>query len=226
MRSEAQNVDVHAVATSLVFDRVPSSHLPDTGQQQSLSVCDMKELVTLSHEETAQIRERYKLLVSKILCKYFPAFKFLQDMVPVHLPHENLVAMNAKSTVFSFPVLIKDEEKYADIVGVLDQLETWTYEIYSKAGLCHPVLADDPSQPPELHSTTSRPDQPASHIPPVAISTDPLQNVKIPCYGDQLTRVRLAGAKGLLVVIHQRTGLITYTHSESLTGTQREAYLR
>jgi hypothetical protein len=62
MRSDAQNVSVHAVATSLVFDRVPSNHLPDTGSQKPLAECNMKELVSLSDEETCQIRERYKLL--------------------------------------------------------------------------------------------------------------------------------------------------------------------
>ena len=105
--------------------------------------------------------------------------------------------MNVKSTVVPFPVLMKDEKKYADVVDVLDQLETWTHEIYSKAGLCPPLVADSFSQPPELPSTTSRPDQPASHIPPVATASDPLENVKIPCYGDQLSRVRFAGAKDL-----------------------------
>jgi hypothetical protein len=37
MRSDNQNQSVHAVATSLVFDRVSSSHLDDTDPQQSLA---------------------------------------------------------------------------------------------------------------------------------------------------------------------------------------------
>jgi hypothetical protein len=53
-----------------------------------------------------------------------------------------------------------------------------------------------------IPSATSRPDQPASHIPPVASSSDPLQNVKIPCYGDQLSRIRFAGAKDLGSACH------------------------
>lgn len=81
MRSDAQNVDVHAVATSLVFDRVSSKQHPDTGSQKSLKDCDMNELVGLSDEEICKIRERYKLLVGRILCEYLPAFKFLQDLL-------------------------------------------------------------------------------------------------------------------------------------------------
>ena len=48
----------------------------------------------------------------------------------------------------------------------------------------------------------ARPDQPASHVPPVPQIEDPLANVIIPCYGDQLTRVRLAGAKDLRAGCH------------------------
>ena len=195
MRSDAQNKSVHAVATSLVFDRISSKDLPDDGPKRDLNDCDMKELVTLTDEEKNLIKERYKLLVAKILCQYFPAFKFLQDLVPVHLSHENTEAMTRKSTVVPFPVLMKDEKKYSEVVDVLDQLETWSHDIYSKAGICS--VPDSNHQPPQLQSTTSRPDQPASHTRPATSTTDPLQNVKIPCYGDQLSRVRFAGAKDL-----------------------------
>ena len=203
VRSDAQNVDVHAVATSLVFDRVSSSQQPDNGSQKYLKDCDMNELVGLNDEEICNIRERYKFLVGRILCEHFPSFKFLQDLLPAQLPHDHLEEMNIKSTVVPFPVLMKDEKKYADVVNVLDQLEAWIHEIYSKAGLCPAPVSDDCSQSPELPSTTSRPDQPASHIPPVASSSDPMQNVRDPCYGDQLSRVRFAGAKDLRSGCHK-----------------------
>ena len=103
--------------------------------------------------------------------------------------------MSRKSTVVPFPVLMKDEKKYSEVVDVLDQLETWSHDIFSKAGLS--LVPDSSHEPPQLQSNTSRPDQPASHNRPVASTTDPLQNVKIPCYGDQLSRVRFAGAKDL-----------------------------
>jgi hypothetical protein len=193
MRSDAQNNSAHAVATSLVFDRVSSKGLPDTNPQKELAKCSMKELVTLTDDEINQTKEQYKLLVAKILCQYFPTFKFLEVLIPDHLEHENMEAMNKKSTVVPFPVLIKDEKKYSEVIDVLDQLETWSHDMYSKAGICS--VADASHKPPALQTTTSRPDQPGSHIRPVASNTDPLQNVKIPCYGDQLSRVQLAGAK-------------------------------
>lgn len=55
------------------------------------------------------------------LCELFPAFQ---------------AEMSSASLVVPLPVLMKDEKKYAEVVGVLDQLEVWVKEIYSKAGRC------------------------------------------------------------------------------------------
>ena len=73
--------------------------------------------------------------------------------------------------------------------------------MYSKAGLCAPpeeghVLPGPPIAAP------SRPDQPLSHVPPVTAAADLLVRVRILCFGDQLTRVRLAGAKDLRAGSH------------------------
>jgi hypothetical protein len=59
MRSENQNKDVHAVATSLVFDRVPS--MPSTtyfNVQGSLDNLDVKTVITPNKDEITCTRER------------------------------------------------------------------------------------------------------------------------------------------------------------------------
>ena len=99
--------------------------------------------------------------------------------------------MSQKSLVVPLPVLLKDEKKYADVVDVLDQLETWVHDAYS----CKPANGSIYPQPTLQQS--SHPDQPSSHVPPVADDSDPLVKIRVPCYGDQLTRVRFAGAKDL-----------------------------
>ena len=77
---------------------------------------------------------------------------------------------------------------------MLDQIEVGVREIYSKAGLCVPPEEGHVAPGPPI-TAPSRPDQPLSHVPPVTAADDPLARVQIPCFGDQLTRVRLAGAK-------------------------------
>jgi hypothetical protein len=50
--------------------------------------------------------------------------------------------------------------------------------------------------------STTNPDQPLSHVHPAVDPNDPLAKIKVPCYGDQLTRVRVAGAKDLRAGCH------------------------
>ena len=203
MRSDNQNRSVHAVATTLLFDRVSSNHLPDEEPQQSLSKCDIAKTVSMTDGEAAARKQRYKIFAARILCEFIPAFSFLKNIAHVHLQSNYKDKMDAKSVVVPFPVVMKDEKKYAEVVDVLDQLETWIHEIYSQAGLLLPVKVPDtlPLLPASLPGS-SRPDQPLSHVRPVVDATDPLAGVKVPCFGDQLTRVRFAGAKDLRAGSH------------------------
>jgi hypothetical protein len=202
MRSDNQNQSVHAVATSLVFDRVQSKHLPDDEPQQSLAACDVSKLIQLSDSDLETQRQEYILIAGQILCEFFPAFQFLKDVVmEIDLPMQYKAEMQERSLIVPFPVLFKDEKKYAEIVDVLDHLEAWIHQIYGKAR--EVSLNEDLSS--ELETTlpsTTNPDQPLSHVHPAADLNDPLAKIKVPCYGDQLTRVRVAGAKDLRAGCH------------------------
>ena len=202
MRSNKQNRSVHAVATSIVFDRVASPPpLSDNGLKKRLADCNLMDLLSLTEEEVQCTQERYKISIARLLCECFPSFDFLKDVVPAHTICQYPEEMSSQSTVVPLPVLMKDEKKYADVVDVLDQLESWARELYVQAGLCDPP-GDGNHQPKPPIAAPSRPDQPASHVPPVPELDDPLPKVRIPCFGNQLTRVRLAGAKDLRAGCH------------------------
>ena len=102
------------------------------------------------------------------------------------------------------PILLKDE-KYSECVDVLDQREEWTYKSILLLD-CAMLFQHHLMSPLSLNQLQLRaiswPDQPASHLSPVPSSDDTMPGVKIPCYGDQLTRVRLAGSKDLRVGCH------------------------
>ncbi|XP_028417961.1 uncharacterized protein LOC114542661 [Dendronephthya gigantea] len=196
MRQDVQNKSVHAVATSIVFNRVSDRGLPDSGPQQSLKDCNVHQLVDINPPELEAIRSRYRILVAKILFQYFPAFSMFEHFIPKSTECMYKQEMSTKSDVLTMPILLKDEKKYSDCVDVLDQLEKWTHDIYSAAGICVSEPESSSDDPPTIGSR-SRPDQPTSHVPPTASDADPLRGVKIPCFGDQLSRVRFAGAKDL-----------------------------
>ena len=81
MRSDNQNKSVHAVATSVVFDRIPSTNLDDEEPQQSLSDVDIVQLVELREDDLLEQCQMYKMIAAKILYEHFPAFGFLKDIV-------------------------------------------------------------------------------------------------------------------------------------------------
>jgi hypothetical protein len=201
MRQDVQNRSFHGVATSIVFNRVPDKGLPDSGLQQCLKDCNVHRLVDINRLESDAIRNQYRILVANILFDQFPAFAMFRNYIPVSTSCEYPNEMARKSEVLTMPVVMKDEKKYSDCVDVLDQLEKWTQEIYAAAGLCSPEPEPSEDITPTI-GTTSRPDQPASHGPPVTSDRDPLHGVKIPCFGDQLTRVRFAGARDLRAGCH------------------------
>ena len=132
MRENIQNRSVHAVATSIVFNRVSEQGLPDSCPQQSLKDCNVHQLVDISPLELEAIRSRYKILVAKLLFEHFPAFEMFMPVVPTTTKSNNDKEMSTKSEVLTMPIMMKDEKKYADCVDVLDQLEAWTHEIYTQ----------------------------------------------------------------------------------------------
>ena len=218
MRSVNENKTIHAVATSVVFDRVSSSHLEDDEPQQSLFDTNIVELVELGEDDLMEQRQMYKMITAKILCKHLPAFGFLKDLVgSIGLSSKYKAEIKVKSTVVPFPVLLKDEKKYDEIVDVMDQLETWVHKIYAKAGIIKDSKSyddkssDDPSVIRDLPAA-SRPDQPRSHAHPTPDPHDPLAKVRVPCYGDQLSRVRMAGAKDLRAGCHTARDRLDHIH--------------
>ena len=211
VRSDNQNKSVHAVATSIVFDRIPRAgieNLPDDGPQRDLKTCNVRNVVSVSDAEMEVIRKRYRILLARLLFEHLPEFRVFEAHIPSVTYCKYSEQTCLKSEVITMPILLKDEKKYSECVDVLDQLEKWTYEIHSGAGLCNIVETSSgvtPETAAPAIENRSRPDQPASHFPPVPSSDDPIPGVKIPCYGDQLTRVRLAGSKDLRAGCHSAT---------------------
>ena len=71
MRADHQNKSVHACATSMVFNRGPSDHLPDNGPQRDIATCNFRDIVSFSDAEMVTIRNRYKVFIARILVQKF-----------------------------------------------------------------------------------------------------------------------------------------------------------
>ena len=225
MRSSHQNRSVHAVATSMVFSRISSQHLPDDGPQNDVKTVDFKGLVDISDEAVSTIRDRYKVFIANIILEKFQALSVLRSFLSVTTECENAGTSGNKSEIVTLPILMKDEKKYSDCVDVIDQLEQWTHEMYEASGLCQKMTSS--SAPIPLTGSHSHPDQPSSHVPPATIDDDPLKGIKIPCFGDELTRVRFTGARDLRAVCHNAKQRLDHLYPYRIVGWHtKRSYLK
>ena len=225
MRSSHQNKSVHAVATSMVFSRVSSHHLPDDGPQNNVKTFEFKKLVHMSPEAVSKIKDRYRVLVAKILLEKFQMFANARSYLSVTTECEYADLTGEKSEIITLPVLMKDEKKYGDCVDILDQLEQWTQDIYEASGLCEKNTS--PSAPTSSTGCHSHPDQPGSHVPPAAFEDDPLKGIKVPCFGEELTRVRFAGARDLRAGCHNAKQRLDHLYPYRIVGWHtKRSYLK
>ena len=110
--------------------------------------------------------------------------------------------MSEKSSiVVPLPMQFKDEKKYSEVVDILDYYETELENIYIKAVIQNPVEDSTANQTVSIEGRSSQPDQPGAHCNKLD-ENDHMQAVSVPFGGDQLTRVRFAGAKDLRAGAH------------------------
>jgi hypothetical protein len=151
------------------------------------------------------MRARYRTIIAQHLKEHFSGFKNINESISLSTDCPYRDEMSQQSHAVTLPVLMKDEKKYSDCVDVLDKFDDWVHTLYSTAEVTTGSCTDEtPSTDLCLADSilTARPDQPGCHLPPTATDDDVLAGIRIPCYGDQMTRVTFAGAKYLRAGCH------------------------
>ena len=202
MLSTSQNIDLHYFASNLIVERVPCDNLSKTAPQQDLLSLPNSTFL-LSSVEAKKLREDFKVLVARVLAANIPHLSFLKSIIPQHIPHKYQQEMAVKSTIIPLPMQMKDEKKYEDVVDILDSYEHELQDIYIKAGVVEkPEGPEQLKEPVRISSGESAtPDQAAAHFNKDD-ANDHMKGVSVPFGGDQMTRVRFAGAKDLRAGAH------------------------
>jgi hypothetical protein len=201
MLSTHQNTDLHYFASNLIVERVPCDHLSTTSPQKDiLSLPNSTFLISLA--EATKLREDFKVLVARVLVTNIPQLTFLKSIVPEHIPHKYQQEMAKKSTIIPLPMQMKDEKKYEDVVDILDSYEQELEDIYIRAGVVRKPKGPEQEQPVRITSgEPATPDQAAAHFNKDD-ANDHMKGISVPFGGDQMTRVRFAGAKDLRAGAH------------------------
>ncbi len=201
MRSTHQNQDIHYFASNLIVERVPSQNLSTTSPRRDIRTLP-NSVFLLSADEEIKLREDFKVLIGRVLLSSIPCLSFLKSVIPDHISHVYQKEMSEKSIVVPLPMQFKDEKKYSDVVDILDYYETELENIYTKAGVIQKPAEDSTAkQPVSIEGRSSQPDQPGAHCNKVD-ENDHMKAISVPFGGDQLTRVRFAGAKDLRAGSH------------------------
>lgn len=196
MRKEIQNEDLHLFASNLIENRVNFCDLPNENPKGNIDNLPCSTF-SLNVNEWKQYAETAKILVGRVILDFFPEFKFLRGIIPEHIPHQYSQEMKQKSTIVSMPIINANDAKYEDCVTILRTYEKWIAEVYVEAGMLQEMPQTDNPPLPDNHAA---PGQTDAHQPDTA--DDPMREMKIAFGGDQLTRVRFAGAKDLLSGSH------------------------
>ena len=195
MQSSHQNQDLHYFASNLIVERVPCQNLSSTAPRRDIKKLS-NSVFLLNDEEKIKLREDFKVLVGRVLVAGIHSLSFLKSVIPEHIPHKYQKEMSEKSVIDPLPMQLKDEKKYSDVVDILDYYENELEEIYSRANVIERPDKQREQQPAPIEGQSSLPDQPRAHYNKVDES-DHMKVVSVPFGGDQMTRVRFAGAKDL-----------------------------
>ena len=196
MRKDIMNEDLHLFASNLIEKRLTFSHLPNENPKGNIKDLPHSTF-SLNVQEWKQYAENAKVVVSRIILQFLPKFKFLKGIIPHHIPHQYSEQMAQKSNIVSMPIINGNEAKYEDCVTIPRTYEKWIAEIYVQAGFLQELPHTDN---PPLPAGPAAPGQTNAHAQ--ATPDERMKDMKIVFTGDQLTRVRFAGAKDLLSGSH------------------------
>lgn len=127
--------DYHFFASDWVADRV-SAKLEDLNERSPVG--DSNQLSYMNFiptpAENIQFKNYLKVLLGRKIVYHMPEFKWMDKVIPDHIPHNLQQEMSTASQIFMLPVLLKNEACYSDCLHILDSYVEDMNRIYAKAG--------------------------------------------------------------------------------------------
>lgn len=133
-RSDHKIQDCHYFAVLMIFAR-----RTDIFQELSTvkPVCN-PEILPLEHfilkpAEKTCLLESYKILLGRVLSKNIVSLRWLDSILPKHIPHNFSDLMSQKTEVRNLKLSFKNEAKYEDCVKILEESEDALIHQYQQA---------------------------------------------------------------------------------------------
>lgn len=132
VRLSSKDKDYHFFAPDFTTDRVNLEGLSKVSPNKENVHLTVNDFVP-NQEEYKQFSDSLKLLLARELLK-FEGFKWMESIVPLHIPHGFEEDMAKKSEIYVLPVSLNNEAAYQDCIHIMDEYERYINRWYSKTG--------------------------------------------------------------------------------------------
>jgi len=122
MSSEKQNRDLHLYTSNLIFSRVATTDVSNSPPGICANMISVDDCFP-SDLENDCLMNNYAVIIGRLFADKIPAFSWLKNVLPEHIPHEYSHQMSQKSTVYALPLLMKNETKLDECVDILESHE-------------------------------------------------------------------------------------------------------
>ena len=89
----------------------------------------------ISTQDWKKIRHEYSILIGRTVTRLVPVLQFIKPVVEKPLLGPYIGDLVKETMVIPLPVLMKNEQKYADVVDILEGYEKIITDIYKSAGV-------------------------------------------------------------------------------------------
>jgi hypothetical protein len=136
--------DYHFFATDWVADRVSAKlkNLDDRAPVGNINHVSHANFIP-TPEENIQFKNYLKILLARKIVAHMPEFKWMEKLLPEHIPHDLQQEMSTGSKIFMLPILLKNEACYSDCLHILDHYVEDINRIYAKAGRGDKLMFQD-----------------------------------------------------------------------------------
>ena len=97
---DSTNQSIHWTHQYAVLDKVKNNLADPRQPQKRISEIQLVELLPVQDVQN-RLKNRWTVLVSRVVCKYLKTFKNFQDVVVHHIPHPYTEVMSDKSSSVS-----------------------------------------------------------------------------------------------------------------------------
>ena len=123
----------HAFGSIAIVQDINFDHLLDVSPQVPRHLLRVQDFLP-GVADWDRICNDYVILMARVAAKSIPALNFVGDVLPQHITGPMSDQLVNKSKVITLPVLFKNEQRYDDVVDILQMYENEIREVYNKAG--------------------------------------------------------------------------------------------